>query len=275
LESAVSFDGVGAHGGTFCRALVSPASEDSGITFLVGNDEISADFRNAFETMSCSKLSSPRGASVSTIEHLVAALYGVGITNAAVEVEGGEIPILDGSSLPFVEAFLSAGLKKQTKKLRILKVLKTVKIHDDEKWSSLSPANSFSINVECNYSAKGLKTRPVSFDFSKEDFIKQIAPARTFGFFSDVEFLRKNNLALGSSLENSVVFDENGQPLNDGGLRFDDEPIRHKILDIIGDLSLAGCEIKARFDAFYPTHATNNRILRALFENDDNYEIIR
>jgi UDP-3-O-[3-hydroxymyristoyl] N-acetylglucosamine deacetylase len=276
VKDAVSLEGVGAHSGKPCRIFVCPAPLSRfEIRFMQENGVVAADFLSVSETTMCTKLSDGR-LSVSTPEHLLAAFYGLGITGAIVIMDGEEIPIMDGSALPFVEAFLAVGTESRYEKRLELRVLKPVKIQDGEKWASLSPADSFVLNVECDFTARGLKTDPVSFDFATGDFAKEIAPARTFGFFADAEFLRKNNLALGSSLENSVVFDENGRTLNEGGLRLDNEPVRHKILDVIGDLSLAaGCEIKARVDAFCPSHKMNHTLLRKLFENDDNYEIIK
>ncbi|MDR0968291.1 MAG: UDP-3-O-acyl-N-acetylglucosamine deacetylase [Holosporaceae bacterium] len=270
LKNAVSFEGIGAHSGKICRVSIEPA--ESEISFLKGGDVIAANFSSVLDSNLCTKLSAG-GASVATVEHLLAAFYGLGVTAAAVRVDGDELPITDGSALPFVEMILSVGIRKIDKKRKTLRVLRPVKIQEGEKWETLSPSDSFTINIECDYAAKGLKTDPISFDFATGDFAKEIAPARTFGFFAEAEFLRKNNLALGSSLENAVVFDECGRPLNKDGLRLDNEPVRHKILDVVGDLSLAGFEIKARFDAFCPSHKTNHELLRRLFEDDENYEI--
>ena len=274
LKLAVSFGGIGIHSGNRCCVFVSPAPEDAGIIFHRKKDRIPASYGNVLETTMCTILAGTHGANVATVEHLSAAMYGLGITNAVITVEGDEIPILDGSALPFVKAFVASGIEKQQKKFRILNVLKTVKVQEGEKWASIGPSDSFRINVECDFSVKGLKTTPCEFDFSSGDFANEISPARTFGFFSDVEFLRKNHLALGASLDNTIVFDNNGCSINEDGLRLPNEPIRHKVLDVIGDLSLAQCNIKARFDSFCPSHKINNVILRALFEKSDNYEIL-
>jgi UDP-3-O-[3-hydroxymyristoyl] N-acetylglucosamine deacetylase len=274
LKSTVFFDGTGIHGGNYCCISVSPAQENAGIMFCKGKNIISASYNNVSEAIMCTTLTGTSGVRVATVEHLSAALYGLGITNAVITVENDEIPILDGSALPFVKAFISVGIEKQQKKLRTLRVLKVIKVQDGERWSSLSPADSFCINVECNFRTKGLETSPYSFDFSNGDFINEISPARTFGFFSDAEFLRKNHMALGASVNNTIVFNDDGCPLNEDGLRLPNEPARHKILDIIGDLALAQCDIRARFDSFCPSHRINNMILRALFEKTDNYEIL-
>ncbi|MDR2646406.1 MAG: UDP-3-O-acyl-N-acetylglucosamine deacetylase [Holosporaceae bacterium] len=273
LKSEVSFKGIGIHSGDRCCISVSPASKDAGIVILKGKDSIDATYDNVFITTLSTRLIGTHGSCIATVEHLLAALYGLRITNAIITTESDEIPILDGSACQFVSAFLSTGIMIQQKKFRTLRVLKPVKVQDGEKWTSLSPSDSFSINIECDFNTKGLGTSPYSFDFSNNDFVNEIAPARTFGFLSDVEFLRKNNLALGASLENTIVFDDNGQLLNKTGFRVFQEPVRHKVLDVIGDLSLAKCAIRARFDSFCPSHKMNNMILRALFEKADNYEI--
>jgi UDP-3-O-[3-hydroxymyristoyl] N-acetylglucosamine deacetylase len=275
LKSVSSFDGIGTHSGKFCSVSIFPASENTGIIFKNEERIAEARFDNVSETTLCTTLSIGNGAGISTIEHLSAALYGLGITNALIETKDSEIPILDGSALPFVQKFLSVGIKKQSSRMKTLKILTSVKVQEEERWVSLSPANSFSINIECDFAAKGLKTHKTSFDFSKNNFTEEVALARTFGFFSDVEFLKKNNLAKGASLDNCVVFDDKGCPINKDGLRLPNEPVLHKILDVIGDMSLTQCNIVGRFDGFCPSHKMNNMLLRALFEKDDNYEIIQ
>jgi UDP-3-O-[3-hydroxymyristoyl] N-acetylglucosamine deacetylase len=270
LNAPVSFEGTGVHSGErSCITVIPVTAVAAEIFFLNKMKCVQAFFRFVHDTSMCTNLSG-----FSTIEHLCAALYGLKITNVIINVVGNEIPILDGSALNFVEAFMKVGVKTLGKKLRKLKILKEVKVQDGNRRTSLSPSDSFNINVECDFTAKGLVTEPFHFDFSKDDFVKKIAPARTFGFLSDVEFCKKHNLARGASGENTIIFDEKGIPINENGLRFPDEPIRHKILDIIGDLSLAQSEIEGRFDSFCPSHKMNNMILHKLFEEKDNYEFI-
>jgi UDP-3-O-[3-hydroxymyristoyl] N-acetylglucosamine deacetylase len=270
LNAPVCFEGIGVHSGEHSRISVVPlVSNASKVIFVDEKKAIDAVFNLVSDLSMCTNLSG-----FSTIEHLCAALHGLKITNALIKVEGKEIPILDGSSLPFVEAFLNVGVRTLSQNIKKLKILKEVKVQDGDKWVMLSPSDSFCINIECDFTAKGLVTKPFFFDFSRDDFLKEIAPARTFGFLSDVEFFKKHNLAQGASLENTVVFDDKGFPLNENGLRFPDEPIRHKILDIIGDLSLVQSEILGRFDGFCPSHKMNNMVLRKLFEEKSNYELI-
>ncbi|MDR2766206.1 MAG: UDP-3-O-acyl-N-acetylglucosamine deacetylase [Holosporaceae bacterium] len=275
LKDAVYAEGVGAHSGDFCDITIMPASEDFGVIFVRGDlDEdcyVKANYANIEETPLCTRLSNKTNFSVSTVEHLLAALYGIGVSNAFVQSNGGEIPMLDGSSIQFVEKVLNVGVKEQSSRRKILKITETVRVEEDSSWVSLSPAESFSINIECDYTKHGLMTSPLSFNFATGDFVKEIAPARTFGFFADAEFLRKNNLARGVSLENALVFGEHGYLINDKKLRFHDEAMRHKILDVIGDLSLSGCLIQGRFDGFRPSHRINHLLLRAVFKSFDNY----
>jgi UDP-3-O-[3-hydroxymyristoyl] N-acetylglucosamine deacetylase len=270
LNKTVYFEGTGVHSGEPSRIDVIPTVDDvPGIFFLNKTKCVRAFFHFVQDTSLCTNLSG-----FSTIEHLCAALYGIGITNAIISVSGNEIPILDGSALNFVEAFGRVGLRTSEKKSRKLKILKKVEVRNGDRRTSLSPSDSFVINVECDFRAKGLQTEPFHFDFSRDNFVKEIAPARTFGFLADAEFYRKHNLALGASTQNTVIFDEKGTPINEGGLRFPDEPIRHKVLDIIGDLSLAQAEIEGQFDSFCPSHKMNNMILHKLFEEEDNYRFI-
>ncbi|MDR1551759.1 MAG: UDP-3-O-acyl-N-acetylglucosamine deacetylase [Holosporaceae bacterium] len=276
LKSEVFLEGVGVHSGMPCSIFVHPAPMDAGITFRRDEYNVEARFDNVIETTLCTTLSLGPNR-VSTVEHLLAALHGLGVTNAIIETKDDEIPILDGSALPFVENFLSFGIEKQTRSAKILRVLDIVKVQEAEKWVSLSPADSFasglSISIECDFSAKGLYTEPAFFNFATGDFAREIAPARSFGFLADVEYLKKNNLARGASLESSLVFDNKGISINESGLRLPNEAVRHKLLDIIGDLSLAQCHIIGQFDGFCPNHCMNNMLLRKLFEKSSNFKI--
>ncbi|GHU18890.1 UDP-3-O-acyl-N-acetylglucosamine deacetylase [Alphaproteobacteria bacterium] len=277
IASAISVEGIGAHSGMKSRINILPASKDSGIVFIRTDadrdNSIAANFANVSETTLCTRLSNKSGVSVSMVEHILAALYGFQISNAIIEVNEEEIPILDGSSDIFAREIASVGTVAQSKKRKCLKILKNVKIGEEDRWSSLSPADHLILNLSCDFSKKGLRTTPFSYDLFQDDFATEIAPARTFGFFEDVEYLRKNNLALGSSLENTIVFDANGNALNDGGLRFDDEPIRHKMLDLIGDLSLSEYMIIGQYDGFCSGHKLNNMLLHALFNSPQSYTL--
>ena len=282
LKDSFFIDGIGVHRGKDCSVTVKPADEDTGIVFFRSdkddngfkNEKIIADYNNVTNATMCTQISNQNGATLKTIEHLMAALYGMKISNAVVEVQEEEIPILDGSSLKFIEKIKEVGIQKQPKPRKILKVLKKIKVTDGNKFEEFEPFDDFEINAKCDFEAKGLKTDSVVFNFSKDNFASEIAPARTFGFISEVEYIKKNNLALGASLKNTVVYNDKGIPLNDEGLRVENESARHKVLDIIGDLSLSQYWIQGRMNSFCPSHKLNNILLRMLFASTENYEIL-
>ena len=276
LKEPFTLKGLGVHSGKECSVTVYPAEEDNGIIFKLKNSQsvIKGNFSNVSDTRMCTQISNTEGQSLKTIEHLVAALYGLKISNAFIEVNGGEIPILDGSAKPFASEINKIGVKQQSKNRKIIKIIKKVKVTDNEKYEELSSGDSFTFNIKCDFVKKGLLTSEINFDLNKDNFYENIAPARTFGFISDVEILRKNSLALGASLENTVVYDNYGKPMNAEGLRFENESVKHKLLDVIGDLSLSGYWIQGHFSAFCPSHKLNNILLKLLFSNPENYEIL-
>lgn len=282
LKESFSVSGIGVHRGKDCSVVVKPAEEDTGVVFFrfdrddsgFRNEKIIPCYRNVANATMCTQISNENNAFLKTIEHLMAALYGMKISNAVIEVQGEEIPILDGSSLKFVEKINEVGIRKQSKPRKILKVRKKIKVTDGNKLEEIEPFDDFEINAKCDFEAKGLKTDPVVFNFSKNNFATEIAPARTFGFISEVEYVKKHNLALGASLENTVVYNDKGIPLNDDGLRFENESARHKVLDIIGDLALSQYWIQGRMNCFCPSHKLNNILLRMLFASAENYEIL-
>lgn len=277
IKSPISLEGIGVHSGKTCKIVIEPAPCNSGIVYICSpydNDRsiVAADYKNVSDTTMCTRITNEFGITVSVIEHISAAFYGLGVANALVKLEeGDEIPFLDGSSLHFVETIEDVGLQKQSEERRKIRILREVKIGDEKKWASLSPFEHFLVNVRCDFFARGLKTEPFVYDSAVDNFKKDVAGARTFGFFSDVEYLRKNNLAIGASLENTVVFESDGRVMNPEGLRYHDEPVRHKLLDAIGDLSLSQYEIIGRYDAFCPGHNINNLLLRELFKDEGNY----
>lgn len=282
LKDSFCLSGIGVHRGRDCSVTVKPANEDAGIIFFrsykedseLKSEKIVASYNNVMNATMCTQISNENGASLKTIEHLMAALYGMKISNAIIEVQGEEIPILDGSSLQFVEKIKEVGIQKQSKPRKILKVLKKIKVTDGNKFEEIEPFGDFEINAKCDFEAKGLETDPVIFNFSKNSFTSEIAPARTFGFISEVEYIKKHNLALGASLKNTVVYNDKGVPLNDEGLRFENESAKHKVLDVIGDLALSQYWIQGRMNCFCPSHKLNNILLRMLFASSENYEIL-
>ena len=279
INSSVFVKGIGVHTGNEFSVTLYPSEEGSGIVFVRRDkpnveNKIIADFRNVSDTTMCTALSNQFGLKIFTIEHLMAALYGLGITNVLVETSGAEIPILDGSAIQWIEAISKVGVKQQSAKIKIIKILKEVRVEEENRWVSFSPAENFSVNVECDFKNRGLETLPVFYDSNKDDFVKFFSKARTFGFVTDIEYLRKQNIAKGASLENTVVFDAQGYPLNNAPLRYQDEPVRHKVLDAVGDLYLSGGRLIGKYESYCPGHKMNNLILRKLFENSENYEIV-
>lgn len=277
VKSPITLSGVGVHSGKICTITIEPMPQNSGIVYKKApysgaSSSVVADYKNVSGTTMCTRISNDHGTTISVIEHLSAAFYAMGITNASVKLEeGDEIPFLDGSSLQFVKAIADVGTEEQEAEKKKIRIVREVKIGDSKRWASLAPAKHFSINIRCDYLDKGLKTEPFTYDSRTDDFVEEIAGARTFGFYSEVEYLRKNNLAVGASLDNTVVFDNAGRSLNPEGLRYPNEPVRHKVLDIIGDLSLSQYEIIGRYEAFCPGHNLNNLLLRELFMDNANF----
>lgn len=276
LKDNFYVEGIGVHGGQKCSIAVNPAPENTGIIFISNEsgNKIIPNYKNVGCTAMCTQVANDQGDTIKTIEHLMAAFYGTGVTNAVVEVSGGEVPILDGSSVVFAELIGKTGIESQSAPRKILKILKPVQATDGDKYIKVEPYSSFAVKASYDFTAKGLKTNTVEFDFSKNDFGTEIAPARTFGFEADIDMVRKLNLALGASLENTVVYNDEGVPLNSKGLRMDNESVRHKILDFIGDVSLSQYWIQGRFECHCSGHSLNNVFLRLLLSNIEKYEII-
>ena len=267
------------HTGNEFSVTLKPAEIGTGIVFVRKDksneiNKIVANFRNVSNTNMCTTLSNQHGVEVRTVEHLMAALYIMNITNVIVEVSGGEIPILDGSAARWIEIISQVGVKQQAGEVEVIKILRPVKIEDGNRWAALTPFDRFCVTVECNFSDRGLTNESICYDSEKDDFIRDFTLARTFGFISDVEYLKKHNMARGASLENTVVFDEHGKKINDEPLRYENEPVRHKLLDAVGDLALSGFRIQGKYESYCPGHQLNNMILRKLFENKGNYNLI-
>jgi UDP-3-O-[3-hydroxymyristoyl] N-acetylglucosamine deacetylase len=223
----------------------------------------------------CTALVNDEGVRISTIEHLFAALAGLGIDNAVIEVDAPEIPIMDGSASPFVFLLQSAGIKDQSAAKKYLKIKRTVRVEDGDKWAELRPFKGFRVDfaIDFNHPEIARSQQHMVMDFSSSAFVKDISRARTFGFMRDIEYLRANNLALGGSMENAVVLDEY-RVLNPDGLRYEDEFVKHKILDAFGDLYVAGHAIVGEFCAYKTGHALNNQLVRALLAQQDAWELV-
>ncbi len=247
---------------------VRPGLGDTGIVFqrtdLPGSADIPARAANVGETNLGTTLIQGE-AKVSTVEHLLSAFAGLGIDNARVEVNAPEVPIMDGSAGPFVFLLQSAGLEEQAVPKRFTRVKRTVRVEDGDKWAQFDPYEGFRVNFEIEFDHPIFKRRlqRATMDFSTTAFLKEISRARTFGFMRDLEMLRSRNLALGGTLDNAIVLDES-RVLNEGGLRYEDEFVKHKILDAIGDLYLLGHSLIGEFSGHKSGHGLNNRLLRAL-----------
>ena len=260
--------GTGVHSGKPVRIAVKPAASDAGIGFtrsdLSETVTIPARYHLVSDTALCTVLGVQPGPGVSTIEHLMAALRGLGIDNAIIEVDGPEMPIMDGSARLFVDAIRAVGLTRQARARRVLRVLEPVTVEAGACRATLSPCDHFRIEATIDFEDAVIGRQSFVYDELETDFVSEVAPARTFGFLRDVDAIRAAGLAKGASLENTVVVGED-HILNAEGLRFADEFARHKVLDAIGDLGLAGFPLQALYKTERPGHRLNHAMLTALF----------
>ncbi|MBL8479829.1 MAG: UDP-3-O-acyl-N-acetylglucosamine deacetylase [Sterolibacteriaceae bacterium] len=278
LKSVVKATGVGLHSGVKVSLVLRPAQADTGVVFrrvdLTPPVDLKADALGVGDTRLASCLERD-GVKVATVEHLMSALAGLGIDNIYVDVDAAELPIMDGSAAPFVFLLQSAGIEEQKAAKKFLRVKKTVEVRDGDKWAKLSPYDGFSIDfsIVFNHPAMDRAASRAHVDFADQSYLREVARARTFGFMQDVESLRDQGLALGGSLENAIVMDEY-RVLNSDGLRYADEFVKHKILDAIGDLYLAGHPLLGAFSAHKSGHALNNQLLRALLADASAWEAV-
>ena len=280
VADRVEIRGSGVHSAAPARIVIHPADSNHGVVFLRtgladGSDRlIEANWRNIRQTALCTVIGDRSGATVATVEHLMAALAGLGVDNALVEIDGPEMPIMDGSAAQFVAAIDAVGLVTQARRRKFLKVLKSVYVENGRSRAELRPADAgFRVDVEIDFEVATIGKQRRAFDVDPQTFRSEIAKARTFGFVADVKKLWAAGFALGSSLDNSVAID-GGRVLNPEGLRYRDEFVRHKALDAIGDLALAGAPIVGVYHAQRPGHALNAAVLTALFADRANYEIV-
>jgi UDP-3-O-[3-hydroxymyristoyl] N-acetylglucosamine deacetylase len=280
LRDRVTISGFGVHSNAPVTVVLHPADANSGVVFLrtglpLGRERlIEAKWSNVSQTQLCTVLGDADKAAVATVEHLLAALAGLGVDNAMVEIDGPEAPIMDGSAAPFVEAIDEVGVVSLAAPRRYLKVLKPVRVERGAAYAELRPADrGFSLDVEIDFSTRAIRRQRKIFELEPASFRSDIARARTFGFVGDVERLWKMGFALGSSLDNSVALDGD-RIVNPEGLRYRDEFVRHKTLDSIGDLALAGAPIIGAFKTYMPGHAVNLMALQALFANRAAYEFV-
>ena len=277
LKDSISTVGVGLHKGEKVQVTLRPAPANTGIVFRrVDLDpvvDIKATPEAVGETTLCTCLVNEEGVKISTVEHLLSAIAGMGIDNLIIDVDSPEIPIMDGSALPFVYLIQSVGIETLNVSKRFLRIKKPIRVEEGDKWAELVPFEGFRVNFSIDFEHPVIaKTGQVmTIDLSSSSFIKEISRARTFGFMKDIEFLRSHNLALGGSLENAIVLDEY-RMLNKDELRYDDEFVKHKILDAIGDLYMGGVSILGELNAFKSGHALNNILLREVFKQVDAWE---
>jgi len=278
LKSLISATGVGLHSGAKVRLTLRPAQPDTGIVFrrldLEPPVDLRADPFGVGDTRMASVLEKD-GVRLGTVEHLMSALAGLGIDNLYVDVDAAELPIMDGSAGPFVFLLQSAGIIEQNAPKRFLRVKHAVEVKDGDKWARLEPYDGFRLafSIVFNHPAVDQTGSRVVVDFADDSYVRDIARARTFGFTQDVEALRSQGLALGGSLDNAIVMDEY-RVLNAEGLRIPDEFVRHKVLDAIGDLYLAGHPLLASFSAHKSGHGLNNQLLRALLADASAWELV-
>jgi UDP-3-O-[3-hydroxymyristoyl] N-acetylglucosamine deacetylase len=278
LKKLIKTTGVGLHTGARVDLTLRPAAPDTGIVFhrvdLPQPVSIPADARNVGDTRLSSSLELD-GARVSTVEHLMSALAGLGIDNLHVDVAGPELPILDGSAGPFVFLLQSAGIEEQSAPKRYLRIKSPVEIRQDDKWASFEPHHGFVLDftIDFPHPVFGSENRHVVIDFAEHSYTKEVSRARTFGFMQDVEAMRSAGLALGGSLQNAIVLDET-RVLNSEGLRYDNEFAKHKVLDAIGDLYLLGHALIGRYAAYKSGHALNNAVSRLLLTRPDAFELV-
>ena len=283
VGNKVSCSGVGLHSGSQVTMVIYPAPANSGIVFRRLDVEaafalVPARYDLVCETRLGTTLRNRHGVMVSTVEHLMAALWGVGVDNAIVELDGPEVPIMDGSSEPFVFMLECGRVVKLAESRRILRVLKAVEVQDGESVACVEPNlegdEGSTISIEIEFAHRAISRQASHYDFKEVTFKQSLSRARTFGFEHEVAALRQMGLALGGSLENAIVVGKDGV-LNEEGLRYNDEFVRHKALDCVGDLYLCGYRMEGRFDFSRPGHAINNKLLRALLADKSAYEIVQ
>ncbi len=277
VKNSVTCSGVGLHSGQTITMTLRPADVDAGIVFvrtdLSAGREIAALYDRVNDTRLCTVIANEEGASVGTIEHVMSALRAMNIDNVTIEIDGAEVPIMDGSAMPFVSMIEEAGIEIQGASLRSIKILREVRYEEDGKWVSLSPSDIASFEGEIDFAQPVIGRQSYSMTLLNGNFVHDIASARTFGFKNEVEMMQSMGLARGGSLDNAIVLTDTSV-LNKDGLRFENEFIRHKLLDAIGDLYLAGAPIMGAYNSYKGGHYMNNMLVRAIFADERNYEYV-
>jgi len=278
LRNSIRATGVGLHTGAKVYLTLHPAEPNTGIRFRrVDLDQpvtIQASPGNVGETVLSTTLVDGN-VKISTIEHLLSAFAGLGIDNALIDVSAAEVPIMDGSAGPFVFLLQSAGVQEQEAAKQYIRIKKRIRVEDGDKWAVFDPFDGFKVTftIDFEHPAFAKHLRTATMDFSSTTFVKEVSRARTFGFMKDIDMLQRNNLALGGSLDNAIVVDD-AKVLNEDGLRYADEFVKHKILDAIGDLYLLGHSLIGEFTGYKSGHGLNNQLLRTLLDDKDAWEMV-
>ena len=279
IKKKISTSGIGLHKGDIINLTLKPSKPNSGITFIrtdiegdLAKRSILANYKNVSDTNMCTTIKNETDCKVSTIEHLMAALSGSGVDNIDIEVNGPEVPIMDGSSKQFIDLIENSGLVKLSKKRKFLKITKKIEIIDGDKKCSLSPHKNMKFFASIDFSDKVIGKQEASINLEKFSFKDNVSKARTFGFMKDVEALRMSGLGLGGSLDNCVIIDNN-EVINAEGLRLENEFVVHKLLDAVGDIFTSGYRIQGEYKGYLCGHHMNNLLLRELFNNEDSFEI--
>ncbi len=278
LKNTIRATGVGLHSGDKVYMTLRPAAVDTGIVFRRVDLKDPVEIRACAEKVGDTSLSTTlvqEGVRVATIEHLLSALAGLGIDNAYVDLSAAEVPIMDGSAGPFVFLVQSAGIEEQAAAKRFIRIKKPIIVRDGDKWARFEPFDGFKVgfSIDFNHPIFTRATSSAEIDFSTTSFVKEVSRARTFGFMKDIEYLRERNLALGGSMDNAIVLDDY-RVLNEDGLRYEDEFVKHKALDAIGDLYLLGHPVIGAYSAHKSGHALNNGLLRKLMEDATAWEFV-
>ncbi|HEY8586186.1 MAG TPA: UDP-3-O-acyl-N-acetylglucosamine deacetylase [Rhodanobacter sp.] len=276
LKNVIRATGVGLHTGDKVYMTLRPAAPNTGIVFRRTDLDPPVDIRAREDNVGDTRLSTTLvngDVRVSTVEHLLSAMAGLGIDNAYVDLSAPEVPIMDGSAGPFVFLLQSAGIEEQNAAKRFIRIRKPVKVQEGDKWASFEPFEGFKVgfSIDFNHPIISKRTSRAEIDFSTTSFVKEVSRARTFGFMRDIEMLREHNLALGGSMDNAVVLDDY-RVLNEDGLRYEDEFVKHKILDAIGDLYLLGHSLIGAYHAHKSGHELNNKLLRTLMADASAWE---
>lgn len=278
VKGIVAFEGVGLHKGNLVRMNVKPAPANHGIVFkridiALGDTLVPARWDLVERSPLCTRLINAAGVSVSTVEHIMAALAGCGVHNALIEIDAPEVPIMDGSSAPFVRGIMARGLRAQDSPILALRVLKPVTVENGEATATLQPADRLKIEFDIDFDDAAIGQQSKTLDMRNGSFARELCDSRTFCRKADVDMMRENGLALGGTLENAVVVDGE-EILTPGGLRHSDEAVRHKMLDALGDLALAGGPILGLYQGHRAGHSLTNTLLRALFADPEAYEFV-